>query len=883
MTARQPFRAADGGRLIDRAATGSFTFDGRPVAFHPGDTIASALLASGRPLVGRSFKLHRPRGVFALGAGEPNALGAVSPSGDGARMTANARLTMEPARAGLAVASQNRWPTLRHDVFSLLDCARSLLPAGFYYKTFMWPASQWMRYERLIRRMAGLGPAPRDADSDAYARRTAHCDLLVAGGGPAGLAAALAGGEAGLDVILATSGAAFGGGLNDVGDGPHRQWLAETLARLGALPNVRRMTRSTVAGAYEHATYTLSERIDDPKPGGPIERFWHVHAGRMVVAAGAIERPILFADNDRPGVMLAGAAAGYLWRYGVLAGRSPVLFGWDDRLYAIARDLRDAGANIAAVVDPRRDPGPAAAALAREGVRIEAGAMVARAHGRRAVAAAEIWRIATRTPYMIETMATDAILVSGGWGPALQLHAQARGALAWDAGLNAFMPGAAPPGIRSVGAARGVFAFEASVADGAAAGADEPQPEAPPRPPAEGPAPWALPAPVKGPRFVDLQNDVAEKDIHLAAREGYRSIEHVKRYTTLGMGTDQGKAAGPLGLALLAAATGREIAETGLTTFRPPTTPVTFGAVAGGEMGEVGHAIRRTAADGWHEAAGAVFVDAGLWRRPQFYPANGETLAAAYRAEAKAVRRHVGVVDVSTLGKIDVAGPDAARLLDRLYCNGMSSLKPGRGRYGLMLREDGRVFDDGVVFRTAPDRFFLTCTTGGASAVYQHVEHALQVLWPDLDAFATPVTEEWFAAAVAGPRARALLADLAPGLDVSNGALPMMAFAEAEILDRTARVMRMSYSGELSYEVHISADWGQALWERMAALARIHGGVVYGTEAMAALRIEKGHVTHAEADGRTIGCSWPTTLSGKRMNREGASGCSRFSSAVWAR
>ena len=853
MSRPQPNRVADGGWLIDRARTEQFSFDGRPVAFHPGDSIASALLASGEKLVGRSFKLHRPRGVFALGAGEPNALVTL---GAGARMTPNARATVTPAAPGLQVSSQNRWPSLSHDAFGALDCVRALLPAGFYYKTFMWPASQWMRYERYIRRMAGLGPAPREADADAYSRRATHAGLLVAGGGPAGLAAALQAGEAGEDVILAQSGPVFGGGLNDLGDGPHRQWLRETLARLEAMPNVRLMANTTVSGAYEHDLYTLSERIGDRAARAadiPAERFWHVSAKRLVIAAGAIERPLLFADNDRPGVMLAGAAAGYLWRYGVVAGRAPVLFGADDRIYAIAEDMRAAGAAVRAVVDPRNDPGPAAARLAAKGVRVEAGAMVARAHGAKAVTGAEIWRIDAPEPYMIETLATDAILTSGGYGPALQLHAQARGALEWDARLNAFAPGAATGPIRSAGAARGVLDLAAAIEDGAAAGADGPVPERPApaadAPPA--PAPWALPSPVAGPRFVDLQNDVADKDIALAAREGYRSIEHVKRYTTLGMGTDQGKAAGPLGLALLAAATGREIAETGVTTFRPPTVPVTFGAVAGGEIGEAGHAVRRTAADGWHAAAGAGFIDAGLWRRPQFYEANGATVGDAYRAEARAVRAKVGVVDVSTLGKIDVSGPDAAILMDRLYCNRMGDLKPGRGRYGLMLREDGRVFDDGVVFRIAPDRFYLTCTTGGASAVYQHIEHALQVLWPDLDAFATPVTEQWFAAALAGPGARALLADLTPGLDLSNEGLPMMRLAETELFGQTLRVMRMSYSGELSYEAHISADFGLALWERLAKLARSHGGVLYGTEAMGALRIEKGHVTHAEADGRT--------------------------------
>ena len=630
MTPRQPNRAQAGGWLIDRSRTETFRFDGRPIAFHPGDSLASAFLASGRQLVGRSFKLHRPRGVYAAGAGEPNALVAV---GDGARLTPNVRATVAPARPDLSVRSQNNWPTLGWDVFGALDGARALLPAGFYYKTFMWPASQWLRYEKYIRKMAGLGPPPAEADADIYARRHAHTDVLVAGGGPAGLAAALAAAEAGQDVMLAHAGPVFGGGINDRPAGPHRDWLDATLAKLAALPNVRLMPNTTVAGYYEHELLTLAERASDApdRPANaPAERFWQVRAGRTVIATGAIERPLLFADNDRPGVMLSGAARAYLWRYGVLAGRAPVLFGADDGLYALAREFVAAGAQVRAVVDLRAEPGAAADALAGDGVRVERGAMVARAVGRRRVDGAEIWRMRAGEPYLVETLGCDAILIAGGFGPALQLHAQARGALVWDEALATFLPGATSARNRSVGAARGVFDIDAAIADGTAAGADEPAPD---RVPPAAPAirPWDLPNPVGGVRFVDLQNDVADKDIALAAREGYRSIEHVKRYTTLGMGTDQGKTAGPVGLALLAAATGREIAETGVTTFRPPATPVTFGAVAGGHTGEAGHAIRRTAADAWHTAANAKFVDAGLWRRPQFYPANGATVGEAYR------------------------------------------------------------------------------------------------------------------------------------------------------------------------------------------------------------------------------------------------------------
>jgi sarcosine oxidase subunit alpha len=677
--------------------------------------------------------------------------------------------------------------------------------------------------------------------------------VLIAGGGPAGLAAAEAAAESGQSVILAHARPSFGGGAHSMAEGPHRQWLEETRARLEAMPNVRLMTSTTVAGYYEHELLTLSERVrdrDHSSNTAPTERFWEVRAGRVIIATGAIERPMLFANNDRPGVMLASAALGYLRRYGVLAGKAPVLFGGDDSLYTLADALKAAGADIRGVIDLRSDPGEAAGAFAAAGGKVVAGAMVARAKGGNRVTGAEIWRIAGGAPTKQETIPADSIFISGGFGPNLQLHAQSKGALVWDEGLGSFAPGAPNGANVSIGGARGVFDVASAIADGVAAGKGEALQERPASE-AAAPHPWELPNVTGGIRFVDLQNDVADKDIALAAREGYHSIEHVKRYTTLGMGTDQGKIAGPIGLALLAAATGKEIAKTGLTTFRPPATPITFGSVAGGHLGEVGHAIRRSAADTWHASQNAVFIDAGLWRRPQYYPANGATLGEAYRAEALAVRTGVGIVDVSTLGKIDVAGPDAATLMDRLYCNTMSTIKPGRGRYGLMLREDGRIFDDGVVFRLADDRFHLTCTTGGAGAVYQHIEHALQVLWPELEAYATPVSEEWFAAAIAGPKARDYLAAIAPGLDVSNEGLPMMRLAGTEIAGVPVRVMRMSYSGELSYEINVPADWGGHVWGHMITIGETHGLTPYGTEAMGALRIEKGHVTHAEADGRT--------------------------------
>ncbi|MYE00327.1 MAG: sarcosine oxidase subunit alpha family protein [Alphaproteobacteria bacterium] len=852
---RQPFRAAEGGHLIDRSEPLRFDFDGHRLEGYRGDSLASGLLAGGVRIVARSFKYHRPRGVWGFGPEEPNAMVATGVR-DEARP--NLKATEIPLTDGLKAFGQNAWPSVAWDLTGAVGLVGGILPAGFYYKTFMWPARWWHGlYEPLIRRMAGFGPAPAAPDDAFYAKRRSHADVLVAGGGPAGVAAALAAARAGARGVLADENVRFGGDLlrapGEIDGGDGLAWIDAAVSELEAMSHVRLLSRATVAGYYDHNLLTVVERAgEDAEPGAPATRLWFVRAREVVIAAGAHERPLLFAGNDRPGVMSASAAGGYVHAYGVLAGRRAVVAGNNDSIYSVARRLRGAGASIAAVADTRS--GSAARDLP-----CRADRAVERVFGSRRVRGVLLRRAGGKAGDRGERIACDLVAVSGGWSPAVHLHAQARGSLSYDEERGLILPDKAGGANRSAGAAGGRFDLDGCLADGwtagiaaaASAGHERPAgepPRSPDRSAHEAPVFWQMGA---GKRFVDLQYDVTVADVELAAREGYRSVEHVKRYTALGMGTDQGKTSGMAGLVLLSEALGRSVAQTGTTTFRPPYTPVPMAAMAAGLMGEGRDALRRTAADDWHEARGAPFTAAGHWRRPRYYPREGMDEQEAIEAEVRETRAGVGIVDVGTLGKVDVQGRDAAAFLDLIYANRMSSLKVGRGRYGLMLREDGRVFDDGVVMRLGENHFYLTTTTAHHHSAMQHMEFLLQTVWPELEVYATDVSEHWFACALAGPGSRALLGEAAPDLDVSDEAFPMMAVHAATVADLPALVFRMSYSGELSYEIAVPAEYGLALWTRMLTAGRGHGLTPYGTEAMGVMRIEKGHVTHAEADGRT--------------------------------
>ena len=833
----QDCRLPTGGR-IDRGRTLRFTFDGREYEGHPGDTLASALLVNGVRLVARSFKFHRPRGIFAAGMEEPSALLRI---GDEPNRRAGDIALVD----GLVAASQHAWPSLRLDLGALADRFAPLLPAGFYYKLFFRSPILWRRvWEPLLRRMAGLGAPPRAPDPGRHDTIHAHCDVLVVGAGPAGLAAALAAGRSGARVILAEADRELGGALLRRPDAIAPGWVDATAAALAALPELRVLTDTTVFGRYDANYLVAAER-------GARHRLWRIRARRVVLATGALERPLVFPGNDRPGVMLASAVETYVNRYAVAPGRCAVLFANNDDAYRAAATLREAGIAVAAIVDPR-----AATAAAIPGVPHFPGCAVVRTRGRRRLRGVTIRALAGGAKARIDC---DLLVVSGGWNPAVHLFAQTHGSLRYDDALAAFVPGGPDSEIEAVGAAHGSFDTPSCLAEGAAAGArcaaacgfpvaEATLPEAAPACETAPEPLWLIPGDSGRKSFVDLHNDVTAADIALAAREGFTAIEHVKRWTTLGMGTDQGKTGNVAGLALLSHELGRAIAETGTTTFRPPYVPVGFGLLAGRRRGRFYDPVRATPMHDWHIASGAVFEDVGQWRRARYYPRAGETMDRAVRRECLAARDAVALLDASTLGKIAVSGPDAARFLDRVYINHWQNLPVGRCRYGVMCRDDGMVFDDGVGTRLGADRFFLTTTTGNAGAVLDWLEEWLQTEWTDLDVFCTSLSEEWANATLVGPRSREVLAVLAPGLDLA--AFAFMTTREADVAGIPARLCRVSFSGELAYEINVPSAAGPALWERLIEAGTPHGITPYGTEAMHVLRAEKGYfIVGQETDG----------------------------------
>lgn len=867
------FRTASGGR-VDRTRSLRFSFDGATFEGLQGDTLASALLANGVHLVGRSFKYHRPRGILTAGAEEPNALVAVRR--DAARYTPNLRATQVELYDGLCAESQNRWPSLGFDLGRANDLLSPLFPAGFYYKTFMWPRSAWAAlYEPLIRAAAGLGRAPALPDPDRYAHLYAHCDVLVVGAGPAGLAAVLSAADGGARVILCDEQAEPGGSL--LSD-PQPQidglaagdWLERTVAALARHPRVRLLPRTTAFGYFPHNLIGLNERLTDhlaePKPGQARERLWQVRAREVVLATGAIEQPLVFSGNDRPGIMLAGAVQTYLNCYGVRAGSRAVVVTASDSAYRAALDLHAAGVQVAAIADLRENAdGVLPQAAQSAGIEILKRATVLGTRGNLRVSGIELGVADERGGVQRRTLRCDLVLMSAGFTPSVHLFSQSRGRLQWNDAAGAFVPASSAERERSAGACRGVNSLAAALADGAAAGAAAAKASG-----HDGVAhhfkvtgddagtdvsPAALPQAPAGSgskAFVDWQNDVTANDLALAAREGFRSIEHIKRYTTVGMATDQGKTSNLNALGIVAGRLGKPIPEVGLTTFRMPYTPVSFGSFAGMARGDLFDPVRTTPMHAWASAANAVFEDVGLWKRARYFPHTGEDMHAAVARECQAVRNACGIFDASTLGKIAVVGPDAAEFLNRLYVNNWSNLAVGRARYGILLREDGFIYDDGVVARTAVDRFHVTTTTGGAAHVLAMMEDYRQTEWPELEVWLTSTTEQWAVIAVQGPLARRALQPLVAGIDISSATLPHMGVAHGSICGIPMMLFRVSFSGELGYEINVPADCGRAVWEAVHAAGVAHGITPYGTEAMHVLRAEKGYVIVGQDTDGTV-------------------------------
>ena len=855
---------------VDQSRLLHFTFDGKRLTGHQGDTLASALLANDVRLVGRSFKYHRPRGVFSAGPEEPNALVQLR---DGNRQEPNTRATMIELFDGLTATSQNRWPSLALDIQGLNGLIAPFIPSGFYYKTFMWPRNWWTGvYEKIIRRAAGMGIGTHEADPDHYEKMHAHCDLLVVGAGPAGLAAALTAAESGARVIICDEGNALGGALrreHDYLDGePALNWVAVAASRLAASPDVRILTRTSAFGYYDHNAVSLIEQVADhlpvPPEWMPRQRLWTVRARKVVLATGAVERPLVFPGNDRPGIMLGSAVRTYINRFAVQPGKRAVIFTNNDDGYRTAEDLRRAGVTVVAIIDPRDAPGEAAMAQAglapiyRNSVVVETGGSHALTH-----IDVQTIRDDGSLSGKAGRLACDLLAVSGGWTPNVHLASQSGGRMQYDPALTTFIPDSSKQQETSVGAAAGLFDLNDCLNSGARAARDALEglgqvavtvslPEAPTQTTIPLMPLWEVPRAThsRSKSFVDHQDDVTADDIRLAHREGFISVEHLKRYTTLGMGTDQGKTSNVNGLAIMAAARGLDIPEVGTTTFRPPVTPVAFGAFAGEEVGLHFMPVRRTPLHDWHIRNGGDMVEVGLWMRPRWYPRAGESIRQAHQRETRHVRLKVGLNDVSTLGKIDIQGPDAAELLNRVYINGWKTLPVGKARYGLMLREDGFIFDDGTTSRTGENHYLMTTTTANAVAVMQHLEFHLQAVWPDLDVQVTSVTDQFAGMALAGPLSRQVL-EAAADIAMDNDSFPYLAVREARIAGIHVRIFRISFSGELAYEILCDADHGETVWEALMTAGKPHEIIPYGTETLANLRIEKGHVAGAELDGRT--------------------------------
>ena len=858
---------------INRDKKISFTFNGKKYFGYEGDTLASALLANGIHLVGRSFKYHRPRGFFGAGVDEPNAKVQLY---KGAKTEPNANATEVELVEGLIVKSQNCWPSVSFDFGAINNLFQKFFPAGFYYKTFMWPKSFWYKvYEPIIRKAAGLGVAPLKPDPDRYEHKYEYCDVLIAGSGPSGLASALAAAKNGARVILAEDKSRFGGSLLvdevTIGNKKGKEWADEAISQLKSMPNVIVKNRSQVFGYYDHNMMVMFEKtrdhIENPNKFTPRQKLWYIRAKEIVISTGSLERPLIFGNNDRPGILLSSAAKEYLKVYGVLVGRKPIIFTNNDSAYDTAIEFKKNGINPL-VVDTRTNSDSSVISEAKNlNIDIKFSHGIANTKGHLKVNSATIGKFnSDKSSYEnLEEVSCDCICVSGNWTPTVHLSSQSGNKLKFNETIDAFIPSQSRQKESTIGSANGSFTLKQALEDGFNKGFElsnkitnknskSTAPTSNERSYGEHDKFWCMPLPKNKhyKRFVDFQNDVAVSDIELAVREGFRSIEHVKRYTTLGMATDQGKTSNLNGLQLVSNIEGKIVPEVGYTTFRPPYTAVTIGTIVGREVGKHYRPTRKSPMHEWHEKNNAVFVDAGLWLRPRYYKQDNESLEEAAKREANNVRKNVGVCDVTSLGKIDIKGPDTAEFLNRIYTNAWMKLPVGKARYGVMLREDGIVFDDGTTTRISENHFHMTTTTAQAVNVLAHLEYYLQVVWPELNVNVLSTTEQWAGAALAGPNSRELLSKLFPETNILNEALPFMGYKESDLFDVPARIFRISFSGELAYEINVESSYGTFMWEKIIEFGQEMNIEPYGTEALSTLRIEMGHVAGSELDGRTI-------------------------------
>ena len=868
----QQFRIKDKG-YINRNKLINFQFNGKKFTGYEGDTLASALLANGIHLVGRSFKYHRPRGFFAAGVDEPNAKLQVELNG---HSEPNVNATEIELVEGLSATSQNCWPSVEFDIGAINNLLNKFFPAGFYYKTFMWPKSFWYKvYEPFIRKAAGLGVASVEKDKERYEHKFEYCDLLVTGSGPAGLASAYAAAKSGAKVILAEDKHRFGGSLlmDDVSidNLSGKDWSDKIISELKEMPNVTVKNRSQVFGYYDHNMMVMFERVGDhlekKSEFTPRQRLWYIRCKEVILSTGSIERPIVFGNNDTPGVMLSSGAKEYMKVYGVLVGKKPIIFTNNDSAYETAIEFKNNGVEPL-ILDTRKEQNSELVNEAKnKGIEIKFSHAVIKANGYKKVKSAIIGELTEdKSGYKnTQTVDCDCICVSGFWTPSVHLASQSGNKLKFNKEIDAFVPDISKQNEATVGAANGDFTLQNTLNEGFKAGSKVSKkinnkeinvqvPNVTEKNHKVHDKFWCSPLPknIKAKRFVDFQNDVAVTDIEIALREGYRSIEHVKRYTTLGMATDQGRTSNLNGLQLVSNIENKIVPEVGHTTFRPPFTPVTIGTIVGREVGKHFMPTRLTPMHDWHIKNNAVFVDAGAWKRPRYYKKGNETMLEAANREAKNVRDKVGICDVTTLGKIDVKGPDAAEFLNRVYTNAWMKLPIGKARYGVMLREDGMVMDDGTTTRISENHYHMTTTTAQAANVLSHLEYYLQIVWPELNVNVVSTTEQWAGAALAGPKSRDVLSKLFPNLDVSNEALPFMGYIEGDLFGVPARIFRISFSGELAYEINVQSDHGLFMWEKMMEIGKDYGIQPYGTEALSTLRIEMGHVAGPELDGRTI-------------------------------